>query len=290
MPRPQAMYNRIPTRALERNGSSLRARDLVRRLSIPMFNPSYFSKAAMYGIVSRHGLSANVPETLTSLERDSLLRMCERYEGVYLKPSGGSVGHGMIRVDKRAGGGSEHPEYTIAVLKHGKTERFAAHSGAELWQIVSRQRVLGKYVVQQAIPLVLYRGQPCDFRVLLQKVRDEWTLVGVGVRVSGKGRITTHVPNGGTIANADTVLSEAFGNDAPRVLADLESFVIRAAEALDAEFGKQLGEMSMDIGIDPNGKPWFFEANAKPMKFDEPDIRARSLRGIIDQLRYRAGR
>lgn len=29
----------------------------------------------------------------------------------------------------------------------------------------------------------------------------------------------------------------------------------------------------MDLGIDDLGEIWFFEANAKPMKFDEPQIR-----------------
>lgn len=284
VPRPQAIYNRIPTRALERNPSGLRARDVVRRVSIPMFNPNYFSKPAIYEAIRRHGLSVNLPETVAALDQPSLLSMCERHGAVYLKPAGGSVGHGMIRVDAKREG------YSVSVLKNGKTQRFTAASGTEMWQIVARERVAGKYVTQQAIRLVEFRGQPCDFRVLAQKRDDEWTLAGIGVRVSGKGKITTHVPNGGSIAHIDAVLSEAFGQDAAKVEQELEAFAIRAANAIDAEFGRELGEMSMDIGIDASGKPWFFEANAKPMKFDEPDIRSRSLRGVIEQLRFRARR
>lgn len=41
--------------------------------------------------------------------------------------------------------------------------------------------------------------------------------------------------------------------------------------------GYSLGEMSLDLGIDENNNLWFFEANSKPMKFDEPYIRHTSL-------------
>lgn len=42
-----------------------------------------------------------------------------------------------------------------------------------------------------------------------------------------------------------------------------------------------LGEMSMDLGVDENGGLWFFEANSRPMKFDEPAIRKLSLERIF---------
>lgn len=282
VPRPQAMYNRIPTRALERRPSAQQARRILTRLQIPLFNPSYFSKSNIYDAIRTGGLGHYLPETLGGLDKDGLLNMVSRHPAVYLKPSGGSVGHGMIRIDVRRSG------YAIAVLKNGRTTRFTCTTANEVWTTIERERVVGKYVVQQAIPLTLFRGNPCDFRVLLQKRGDDWILVGRGVRVSGEGRITTHVPNGGSIANATIVLQEAFGVAAGQVDAELESFVLRAAKAIDDSYAGALGEMSMDIGIDAAGIPWFFEANAKPMKFDEPDIRAHSLQGIIAHLRHRA--
>ncbi|MNE78462.1 hypothetical protein D3C80_1748710 [compost metagenome] len=44
--------------------------------------------------------------------------------------------------------------------------------------------------------------------------------------------------------------------------------------------------MSMDLGIDTEGSMWFFEANAKPMKFDEPHIRKKSLERIFQFSHY----
>lgn len=284
VPRPQAVYNRIPTRALERRPSGIRARRTLERLQIPMFNPEYFSKSNIYESMRQHGLGRFLPETKSQLDKSTLIDIMERHTAVYLKPSGGSVGHGMIRID------ATRPGFRVAVLRNGRTTRFHCGTMSEVWTTVCRERVVGKYVVQQAISLTRYQGNPCDFRVLLQKDDEDWRVVGRGVRVSGEGRITTHVPNGGSIANANAVLEDAFGADASLVDSRLESFVLQAAKAIDDGFAGALGEMSMDIGIDADGRPWFFEANAKPMKFDEPDIRTKSLQGIITQLRHVAKR
>jgi hypothetical protein len=43
-PRPEAIYNRIPFRAMERTQEALAAKRLIEREEIPMFNPEYFNK------------------------------------------------------------------------------------------------------------------------------------------------------------------------------------------------------------------------------------------------------
>lgn len=282
-PRPQAVYNRIPTRALERRPSAVRARQIFNHMGIPMFNREYFNKARIYELLIQQGLSGFLPDTEPELNEEKLVSMLKKHSSVYLKPAGGSVGHGMIRIDSTKGG------WSVSVLKHGTTQKYVCHTAAGVWQTVRRERVPGRYVIQQAVPMVEYRGHPCDFRVLLQKQNGAWQVVGRGVRVSGAGRITTHVPNGGSIANADAVLEERFGERASRVNDELVQAVVQAAQVIDLGYQGQLGEMSMDIGIDPQGHPWFFEANSKPMKFDEPDIRRKSLLGVIAQLRDLSG-
>jgi hypothetical protein len=47
-----------------------------------------------------------------------------------------------------------------------------------------------------------------------------------------------------------------------------------------------LGEMSLDLGVDTAGQMWFFEANSRPMKFDEPDIRKKSLERIVQYSQF----
>jgi hypothetical protein len=58
------------------------------------------------------------------------------------------------------------------------------------------------------------------------------------------------------------------------------------ARQIEKAAGQTLGEMSMDLGVDRDGALWFFEANSKPMKFDEPHIRKKSLEQIIHYCMY----
>lgn len=277
-PRPLAVYNRIPTRLAERQPNAIRAFTRFAKLHIPVFNPSYFSKATIYTILKKEGMEKYLPESEAVLTMVKFRRMLSHHEALYLKPSGGSIGHGMIRVE-HAGAG-----YTVSVLKNSSCETLYVVNEDSLWKTIQSLRLPGHYVIQEAIDLIEWKGRPCDFRVLLQKSKGQWQVVGQGVRVSGPNTITTHVPNGGYIANANEVLQDVFSKEAHRIHRSIESLTIRCAKVIDAFYHSQLGEMSMDIGVDKQGKAWFFEANAKPMKFDEPDIRARSLQGVVNYL------
>lgn len=277
-PRPEAVYNRIPTRLHERQAAALAAKAQLQRAGIPMFNTNYFSKAVIYDIIRRSNMGSHLPETSSQFSRAALNRLLRRNDAVYLKPTGGSIGHGMVLIRQTRLG------YAVRILKNNKGSHFSAANFVQVWGIVNRHRVPGQYVMQAAKPLLTWQGRPCDFRVLLQKHRNRWHLIGKGVRVAGPDSITTHVPNGGSIANAKDVLKEAFGDRSSEVNLNLQNMTIQCAQVIDAHYNHALGEMSMDIGIDANGDLWFFEANAKPMKFDEPDIRRKSLLGVIAHL------
>ncbi|GMA55512.1 hypothetical protein GCM10025858_00150 [Alicyclobacillus sacchari] len=94
VPRPQAVYNRIPTRALEGRASTVRARQTLAELAIPMYNPSYFHKSHIYDMIRRHGLDGNLPDTRGRLTRDALVTMLKSHQAVYLKPAAAASGMG----------------------------------------------------------------------------------------------------------------------------------------------------------------------------------------------------
>lgn len=283
-PRPSAIYNRIPTRNMERTLQVTSAKNTLHTLGIPLFNPSYFNKKIIYAILENSVAQRYLPETSRLEGVQSLNKMIRPNGTVYLKPTGGSLGHGIIRVDWH--GGANH--YQLSVLKNSNCNVYEANNLASLWQLVRIHRLLGEYVIQVGKPLIQVNGRPCDFRVLVQKTGNEWQVAGVGVRVAGPNTITTHVPNGGSIADAKVVLDNAFGRNADTVEAELENMVCTCARVIDAQYSGHLGEMSMDVGLDEQARLWFFEANAKPMKFDEPHIRDRSIKGVIHHLEYLA--
>lgn len=156
----------------------------------------------------------------------------------------------------------------------------------DVWKHVKSHVRQKKYIMQQGIKRARYHGKPFDVRVLVQKNGSgEWDVTGVGIRRSGSQSITTHVPRGGSIHSLSSVLHALFTSDPDKVEATIREAALAIARALNDEI-KDLAEMSMDLGLTEEGKLWFFEANAKPEKFDEPSIRRLSLSNLIHYAQY----
>lgn len=277
-PYPESVYNRIPFRNVEAADYVIRAKNQLKDLKIPMFNPGYFSKSVIYNALREANLGQYLPSSTARFQKDSLLQMVHRFQSVYLKPSGGSVGNGIMKLEHSREG------YILAVQKKGFCETMSFRNFQGVWNAIRTHRLPGVYVLQEGINLLKWNARPCDFRVLLHKRGNSWFVVGKGVRVAGPNTITTHVPNGGYIMDARTVLTSQFSEGAPRVDAKIDEVTIACAEAIDQLYGHELGEMSMDIGVDESSNIWFFEANAKPMKFDEKEIRQKSLESVLLRL------
>lgn len=252
-------------------------------MGIPFFNYRYFNKAKVYEAVRRAGLGHHLPETHMLQGIDSVIDLLNRHQAVYLKPVGGSIGRGIVRVERRG------DAFELWAQRTERAEHWEARDVQDLADALRRARLPGAYVVQAAVPVIRFDGRPCDARVLLQRPGPRWQVVGYGIRVSGEASITSHVPNGGHIADRWAVLRHAFGSQSEEVDARLLAFARAAAAAIERSMPGHVREMSMDVGLDEEGHPWFFEANAKPMRFDEPDIARRASAGVIEILRDLAG-
>ncbi|MDI9259154.1 YheC/YheD family protein [Alicyclobacillus sendaiensis] len=279
LPRPLAVYNRIPNRALEASAAVQRARATLQAMGIPFFNHRYFNKAKIYEAIRRAGLGHHLPETQVFAGTGSVVDLLSRHQAVYLKPVGGSIGRGIVRVERRG------TSFDVWAQRSTRAEHWAIQDLRELDEALRRARLPGVYVAQAAVPVIRFEGRPCDARVLLQRPGARWQVVGYGIRVSGAESITSHVPNGGRIADRWVVLRHAFGSRSEEVDARLISFAQSAAAAIERSMPGHVREMSIDVGLDEAGHPWFFEANAKPMRFDEPDIARRASAGVIEILR-----
>ncbi|HCC32453.1 MAG TPA: hypothetical protein DEQ28_00885, partial [Clostridiales bacterium] len=99
-PFPDVVYNRVPSRRAERNPlmATTSAR-LVRLLGPRYFNPCFLDKWHTYrALAGDPRLRALLPETRRYSGVGDLLDMLDRFREVYLKPTGGSQGLGIIRV------------------------------------------------------------------------------------------------------------------------------------------------------------------------------------------------
>lgn len=289
-PFPNVVYNRVPNRRAE--GRPLVRSVLERLLSDPglhIFNPRFLDKWEVYEILRKsEEVSAHVPATERCESLEGLLRFVRVHRHVYLKMAGGSLGRGTARLDLAPSGRFRWR----ATRPGGHMVRKSLTGERALERQLRRLRRRGLYLMQQAVPVLRSKGRPFDVRALVQKDPDgRWRITGTAARIAGKGQITTHRPRGGSRAKLVPLIRSIFRDPeaAGRVLQELNRVILRAAEAFDSQTGRGHGEVSMDVAIDREGRPWVLEINSKPMVFDEPSIRRLARRRLIRYCFSRAG-
>jgi hypothetical protein len=288
LPLADVIYNRIPTRRDEQNAQ---VRQLIERLHAHygprFFNPRFFNKwqLAQWLRNGRDDIRKHVPDTVPLRNASSLRTMLDRHQKVFLKPINGKAGAGMMTVTRL-----QNRRWLLAGQGEKQARAKPFTDFRALWATVRKWMHGRSYIVQQHIELMRVRGAMFDLRLLLQKnSRGQWTVTGIGARVAGARSITTHVPRGGSIASPLRLLAAKSGRtEALHIIRSVGRTAANIAREIEQQAKYTLGEMSMDIGLDERGTIWFFEANARPMKFDEPLIRRRSLRKWVRYCRFLA--
>ncbi|GIO42556.1 YheC/YheD family endospore coat-associated protein [Paenibacillus apis] len=287
-PLPQVIYNRIPQREDEKRPSvRKKIAACLKHANIHLFNPFFFNKWVLFDWLKKnHSTRTLVPRTRRLRSPQSLEEMLLQYRSLYLKPESGKAGKGimLLQIDE-----SETKPYRLTI--QGVKQRNIVYRTGKLtllWKRIKRETEKTPYIVQQGIELASYNGRQFDIRTLVQKNgKGTWLVTGIGARLAGYHRITTHVPQGGSVEDPEKLLIPSFGQETTGYLMNrLKSSAVLIAKQIEKASRNQLGEMSMDLGIDTDGKIWFFEANAKPMKFDEPHIRKKSLERVFQYSHY----
>lgn len=289
-PFPQVVYNRIPYRKFEQLPEVQQLiQSCLDHPHIRFFNPSFFSKWSLFEWISgSRATRRHAPETVKLSGLPEFTRMARSHRELYLKPVKGKAGRGIMKAQRLVGKQAQHGAYRLTCQSEGGTATTSHDTIAKLYEAVRRETNGKEYIVQQGISLAKAGGRPFDLRALVQKnSRGEWRVSGIGARVAGKSSITTHVPRGGSIDNPTRLLENVFGASAAKsILREAKETALILAAQIEKGSGHTLGEMSMDLGVDKTGKLWFFEANSKPMKFDEPHIRKMSLRRLVRYWKY----
>jgi hypothetical protein len=287
IPFPKIIYNRIPFRKYELQPEIQNLiSSCLKNKSIRFYNPTFFNKWTLFEWLKKSKTTKRYIPTTQKFSRSLRFSpLLKKYPLLYLKPEKGKAGSGIMQVRKVTPSRVPY-RLVVQIKKQCHTYKFSKLSTmrAKIQQIVEDE----PYIVQQGIELSTSKKRPYDLRVLLQKNdKGRWTLTGIGARVAGNSSITTHVPRGGSIDDPMKLLVSSFGTVIGKKIynrAKQAAFLI--VRQIEKQCGHTLGEMSMDLGVDIGGSIWFFEANAKPMKFDEPEIREKSLKQTIHYFKY----
>ena len=288
LPMPHVFYNRIPYRKLEMIPNVQQViQSCLKNKQVKLFNPAFFNKWSLFEWLHRStDTRPFVPVTEHLTGANELEDMLRKFDMVYLKPVKGKAGKGILRLERRVQSGKDvsYPVTYKMTIQENKISLHAVHTTiAALWTQIELYCGKKDYIMQQGIPLATYKRRCYDLRVLVQKSKqNKWLVSGIGARLAGSKSITTHVPRGGSIEQPQKLLTQTFGDkEGTRLLAEARRSAVQIANQIESASGHTLGEMSLDIGIDTSGKTWFFEANSKPMKFDEAPIRTKSLQRVI---------
>lgn len=288
LPFPQVIYNRIPTRTDEQQPEVSRMiADLLKNKKAKLFNPYFFNKWTLFEWLNKTKETKGfIPATKKLSSPFDLAEVIRSHPMVYLKPIRGKAGKGIMKLETGNLGGRFWCKLSV---QDNKKSIVASHFNfSKLWTRIKQETASDEYIIQQGIHLAESNERPFDLRVLMQKNElGKWRLTGIGARVAGNGSITTHVPRGGHIDNPERALLTSFGHrKTPVLMKKLEDTSLIIAKRIEKAAGYALGEMSLDLGVDKDGRIWFFEANSRPMKFDEPEIRRKSLERIIEYSHY----
>lgn len=293
LPLPDVWYDRgLFPKGPGKNKSRQVRRYLRETWADKFFNPKFFDKWRTHQWISKHPvLRKHLPTTVHIKRFEIAEKLVNHYPSLYLKPSGGSSGRGIIRLRKTSG------KLIAECIRKKRHYIMEYRNFAELWQDLSAKALVNNtYILQEDLDLAKYQGQPFDVRALMQKDgHGEWTLTGMAARISGVNGIITNLHAGGKAEKIETVLISVFDPaTAKHIESEIKGLCFATCRWVEEVSGLKFGEIAVDIGLNKKGKPYLIELNAVPgrtifTKIKEQGLRQVALSRPIEYALFLAG-
>lgn len=205
-----------------------------------------------------------LPQTLP-YSRENLTLLLQQHRLLYLKPTNGSGGRSILRVERMADGYRLHGRTKLQAKSSEKLYTTKALSKRMEDWMEREKNGNEQFFLQQGLALELIPERIVDARLLAQKDGSgAWRLTGMGLRVGPPRSSTSNLHGGGTALPAGTFLTQRFGEgEAARIILECKELALKTVRRIEEHFG-QMMEFGFDLGIDVAGRVWIIEMNPKP--------------------------
>jgi len=290
-PFPDVVYNRILYRTVE---DSVEVRNILKKFEqdkdLYLFNSRFLDKWEVHKAINSNKETVHLVPDTELLTRENLTIMLKRHKEVLLKPRRSSKGQGIIKIKI-----SGNAVYSFSRAEWKNPRWIKAVTLQSLIRQLEPLRIFNhNYLVQECIDLTRHNGRIFDLRSQFQKNGEgKWILTGVGVRIAGKNRFVTHIPNGGSLADYNDIIplfNDLAVDESQSYERQLKTIGLFIPKLLEEKLQLNLGILTLDIGIDPRGRMLILEVNSKPARFDEPYIRQRHLVNLVDYFIFLTGK
>lgn len=213
------------------------------------------TKASIYKLMENDGGFNDILIPFVQVKSmDDLNSYLEKYNNIVLKPVKGSQGKSIYQLTIEDG---KYKLSTNTTINYYNYE--------ELTEVAEKIFKDKKYLIQPFINSRTNEGHPFDIRLQVRRAKDgEWKLIVLLPRIGIGNSITSNVNQGGGISLVDPFLKTQFGEKADEIKAMLEEIAATFPQKLQRHFDFEIDGIGIDIGLDENGKPWFFEVNTSP--------------------------
>ncbi|MDP4097896.1 YheC/YheD family protein [Paenibacillus sp. P96] len=287
LPAADVVNNRLTSRKLENKPSVQHfMKEVKSRYGSHVFNEKFLDKHEVFdALKGSSALRRYLPESHLLENFAVFKRMCGLYSQVFIKPVRGSLGKGIIRINKNADG-----SFTMLTTTTGTPLKQTYPNVTKMFAGLSGKMRSTRFQIQQGLTLIHHNMRPVDFRALVQKNSSgAWSVTSVVARIAGGSHFVSNLARGGTLSTvkdavAKTTLSATAKANAPN---KLKAAALQIAAGIDHTIPAHFGELGIDLAIDSSGRIWLIEVNSKPSKNDNTplgDVKTRP--SVLRMLEY----